>query len=253
MKKSLIITVLFATLFFTDKAFTKILVVSIKGDVAYKKGRQWKSLKKGQRLSEGTKISTGVRSSAIIKIDDNTLKVKQLTMMKIYRNTKTAKSRYTHLGLKRGSLNARIKRIGRLKTSFKITTPVATSSVRGTEEVVSYGPKTGMTIKVIEGSVQGENLYGINNTIKGRYTFRLRPDESRPENLLCDVRDASIISLYNDITKDERGFHELYGEEIVDNSESAVGHLSNVGYYSSFTSGNANVSVSLQWPDEKVK
>ena len=246
MNKLFIITAFTITFtFISSLAFSSINVVSVRGDVAYKSGRQWKPLTKGQELTEGTKISTGVRSSALINIDNNKLYIRQLTMMKIFRNKVTKKRRDTNIGLKYGSLNARIKRIARLKTSFKITTPVATSSVRGTEELVSYGPKSGMIIKVIEGQVNGETPNGVNNIIYGRYLFRLKSDKSRPENLLSDVRDRSIVKLHDEnIMDEEKYFNEYWSDEIVDNSEGSVSYIdSKTGYV-------PNVDISFEWQGE---
>ena len=94
MKNLVIISAFIACFIFSNNsAFGKIVVMSVKGEVAYKKGRQWTPLNKGQKLIEGTKISTGVRSSALIKIYDHTLRIHQLTMMKIYRNRSTKKRR----------------------------------------------------------------------------------------------------------------------------------------------------------------
>jgi len=240
-------------------SYAEIIVLSKKGDVAYKKARRWKPIKKGQKLIEGTKISTGIRSSSVIKIDNHILKVHQLTMMKIFRNRTTKRKRLTHLGLKYGSINARVKRIKRLRTSFKITTPIATSSVRGTEEFVSYGPKSGMVIRVLEGSVSGENAYGVSNEVRGSHVFRLGQNRPRPKNMLSDIRDQSLVWIYDDhITEDEKDYHEYWYGNHVDNSEDTVVFFD---FKKRFSQGNISGSdsdtnsdtigtaqINIQWP-----
>ena len=225
-------------------AFSNIVVVSVKGDVAYKSGRQWKPLTKGMKLTEGTKISTGIRSSARISIDDNSLLVRQLTMMKIYRNKTIKKRRNTHIGLRYGSLNARVKRIKRLKTSFKITTPVATSSVRGTEQNDFYGSVSGMKIEVVDGTITGENQDGVHNIIYGRTVFRMGTNNSRPENPLSDVREKSIPGLLdkNTTTNDERGFQENWVGDYVGNSETPLHHLHKMA-----GTNSARAKLSFDW------
>ncbi len=241
---------IFALIFTYNMALAKITVKSVKGEVAYKKGRQWKPLKKGQALAEGTKISTGVRSSAKINIDGHNLTIKQLTMMKVFRSRTTKKKRSTHLGLKFGGLRARVKRIKRLKTSFKITTPVATSSVRGTDESNFYGSKIGMILEVNEGNVDGEDPDGTKHNVSGRQKYHKGTDKPRPDNLLSNVRDASRIRLYSDgSTDDEKDSHEFNGDELIDNSESSLSFLDSIpgSSHSREGSSTTSVTVDLQW------
>ncbi len=248
MKKTCVsLSFILALIFTYDIAFAKITVKSVRGEVAYKKGRQWKPLKKGQTLAEGTKISTGVRSSARILIDGHTLIIKQLTMMKVFRSKSTKKRRSTHLGLKFGGLRAKVKRIGRLKTSFKITTPVATSSVRGTDESNFYGSKSGMTINVHKGSVGGESDSSSGNVVSGRSTFKIGTDDPKPDNLLGDVRDGSRVRVFSDdVTDDEKDAHDTLGDDLLDNSEGSVAFVDSVSDPRG-GAGTATVSVDLQW------
>ena len=217
MKRTIFITAFITAVVFTcGTAYSAILVKSTKGDVAFKQGKQWKPLRNGQKLAEGTKISTGIRSSVLINIDGNMLKVRQLTMMKIFRNKTTAKGLRTHIGLKYGSLNARVKKLKKLKTSFKITTPVATSSVRGTEEDVSYGARMGMIIDVIHGSVIGENLNGVKNLISGRSRFQLGHNSPRPQGLLFAVQGQTLFVTANPFsTPDEQTLQDLFPDDSI--------------------------------------
>jgi hypothetical protein len=214
-----IITISAAVLFQTD-LFAKITVESIKGEAAYKKGRQWVPLSKGMELAEGTKVSTGVKSWALLNIDGDSLRVRELTMMKIFRSRKTAERKDTHIGLKHGSLRARIQRLGTLKTSFKISTPVATSSVRGTEQIVTYGSKSGMTIQVLEGTVEGQNPNGSTKLVSGKSVYKQKPDDSKPENLLSDEKDKSVVQISDpNITDDEKDSQEYSGYDTIENTE----------------------------------
>ncbi len=241
MKNIMLIITILTTIVFQADLFAKITVESVKGEAAYKNDKQWIPLSKGMELAEGTKISTGVKSWAIIKIDEDSLKVRELTMMKIFRNRRTTDLKNTHIGLKHGSLRARIQRLGTLKTSFKITTPVATSSVRGTEEIVSYGPKTGMIIQVLEGTVEGQNPNGSPSFVSGKSVYKRKPGDSKPENLLTTEKDKSTVQIFDpNITNDEKDSHEYAGYDIIENVDNIENLVPNIP---SITT----VNVTIDW------
>ncbi|MCX7679631.1 MAG: FecR family protein, partial [Spirochaetes bacterium] len=118
----------------------------------------------------------------------------------------------TNIGLKYGAINAKVKKIATVRTQFKISTPIATSSVRGTEEEVSYGPQWGMIVKVLEGAVDLNNDTGISNTIKGNLVFQLKTDQPRPEFLLSERMDNTLVKLFLDsMTEEEKKLLEQFG------------------------------------------
>ncbi len=236
------IALLIALLFFSGNLYAKIIVESVNGEVAYKKSKQWLPLTKGLVLEEGTKISTGMKSWADIKIEDCTVRIEQLTMMKIFRNKLTADSQNTHLGLKHGSLKTRVTRIGTLKTSFKITTPVATSSVRGTWREDFYGPRTGHTVRVFEGTVLAENNHGNTQTVSGNSVFRQAPNNSQPQNLLLGVSSASVLQIHDvNITPTEVQALEFSGGDTTDLTGGQGGNLLPT------TGGTSTVNLQIQW------
>ena len=118
MKKSILYAMTIAAAFFfaAGTAYPAIYVVSVKGDAAYAEGKAWRPLAKGMAVREGTRVSTGVNSTAVLNIDDHILTVKPLTMIKVYRNSLTRKTSDNTIGLKYGTVNARIKRVAALKT-----------------------------------------------------------------------------------------------------------------------------------------
>jgi hypothetical protein len=213
MKKLIVfITYLLALLFFSGSLYAKIVVDSTKGEAAYKKGNQWLPLTKGQLLQEGTKISTGVKSWAVLNIDGDTLRIQQLTMMEIYTNQTTSNNKNTHVGLKLGGLKARVTKIGTLKTSFKISTPVATSSVRGTDQENKYGFKFGNFVHVPSGILEIEDRNGGTYLIEGNSTFNIGKDDPRPQSLLSNERKKSLFTIINpNSTGDEKNSLEFSG------------------------------------------
>jgi hypothetical protein len=176
-------------------AYSAILVVSAKGEASMFEGGQWKSLSKGQTLSEGAKISTGINSIVVLNIDGNVVTVKPMTSIKIYKNMANESSRETYIGLTHGAVQAKVNKLEKVKTKFNITTPVATSSVRGTEELVSYGPVEGMKIEVLEGIIDAFNRE-TQNSVTGRQVFHLLGDSARPGSVNGDTRNSWMVDIF---------------------------------------------------------
>lgn len=206
------IACLFIILCMLMPAFAVITVEQITGKAAYKDGQQWKPLAVNQKLEVGTKVSTGSGSSVVLNIDGSKVTIRQFSMVRINHNMADSEKSETNLGLKYGVINAKVKKIGAIRTQFKISTPVATSSVRGTEEEVSFGPQSGMIVKVLEGAVGTENGNGISNMIKGKLVFQLKTDQARPEFLLSDRMGNTLVRLYLDsMTDKEQSMLEQFG------------------------------------------
>ena len=205
-------------------------------------GRTWKSLKKGQSIREGTTVSTGARSNIVLKIDDHQLTLKSFTTIKIFKNRLDKNSSENNIALKHGSVNAKVNRIGRLKTNFNIATPVATSSVRGTEQKTRFGIASGMRLRTPFGSVNVHNKSGVSKTVKGRSFFSQGGDSPRPDGLNDDTKkDALISSVTGGLTGDELAGLETFGDQLTGNIEDPFGLLVPQG-------GVAQVKVDLIWP-----
>jgi len=207
--------VVIAVIFITGMVFAEIRVVTVKGDAAYKRAGKWLNLKKGKRLAEGTLISTGARSSAVLAVDKSVLRVRQLTTMKVYAHKITKSGSDTHVGVKYGSVNARIKRVGKLKTRFKVSTPVATSSVRGTEENVFYGVRTGMLTHAPSGTLWVGNNKGVFSRITGNMKFNLPSGKGSPNPLLLWLQNKSQVPIFPDnLTDPEKDFYSNFGGDL---------------------------------------
>jgi len=191
MKKiiSLIIAIFFLG---TGSLFAEIKVLRVKGTVAYKTGRDWAPLSAGMVLQEGAKVSTGANSTAEIRLNalNHTITVKPYTVIQVFSRTGSKESN-TNVGLKRGNIVIKVPKNKKVKTVFKVTTPIATSSVRGTAEDIFAG-KNIMIVKVLEGEIEGSNRLGRKQFIRGRQKFQQGRGNPAPENLLAGVRKDSI-------------------------------------------------------------
>lgn len=192
-------------IFASTSLYAEISVIKVQGNAAYREGRSWLPLKDKQKLPEGVKISTGANSFAELALNskNHTVTIKPLTMIQVF-SKETAENTDTHIGLKRGGLTARVPRDSKVKTIFKVSSPIATSSVRGTEEDISYGPDKGMIIKVLSGEIEGKNRHGKSNSITGRQAFVQGFNQANAQNILNDVRSQSFVNVYgNGLTPDE--------------------------------------------------
>ncbi len=233
--------------------FAEIKVLSVNGNVVFKKGQKWEPLRSLMRLTPGTKVSTGAKSSATLQIEKHTLTISPMTMIKIYEGGDPPKKiaagdtfaeSTTKIGLRRGSIRAKIFREQRVKTEFKVSTPVATSSVRGTEEIISYGPGRGMVIKVLDGTVLGENRNGSSKYLKAGLVFNQRPVNSDPEPLLAHILDNYIANVFPaGTTSDEVSSRGFSREQFFENPEGPGEFLeTKVG-----ESENSNVNLFIIW------
>lgn len=110
----------------------KVISVSGKVEVQKNGSATWTSLKAGDILSKGSVISTGFKSSAKIQIDGSTVTLEPLTRMTIEKLASNASKDESNLYLNSGKVSADVKKSSGKKVEFKVTSPVATASVRGT-------------------------------------------------------------------------------------------------------------------------
>ena len=203
MKKIIIAVGAFLFAAFSVTAlFADITVKSIKGEVALKSGKRWVALAEGSKLQKGDRLSTGVNSSAVIVFSRATVTVRPMSIVEIKESEITTLTDSTVIGLNRGGINAKVQKGDRVKTSFRISTPVATSSVRGTEEEVSYGP-SGMTIRVIEGVIEGRGFNSNARLVRGNLRFDQRSDKSLPDSFEENLRDDYFGSASRDVLSDD--------------------------------------------------
>ncbi len=241
--KPIRMTILAISIFaFTASLQAEISVIKVEGSAAYKDGNKWLPLRNGQKLAEGVKVSTGANSYADIKLNsmNHTIRVKPFSMLQVFsKETKTDTN--THIGLKRGGIMAKVPREGKVKTIFKVSSPIATSSVRGTEENISYGPDNGMLIEVITGVIEGSNTLGRNNTISGRQKFVQMYSKAQALHILQDVKNASTIQVYGNGLTAEEIAAMLYSDDQLNSPDGDLSIFDNQVQ-------NANINLKIIWP-----
>jgi len=192
-------------------------------------------------------VSTGANSFADIKLNskDHTIRVKPFTMIQVFsKESKTDTN--THIGLKRGGVVAKVPRDGKVKTIFKVSSPIATSSVRGTEENISYGPDTGMIIEVIKGVVEGSNSLGRSNLLSGRQKFVQKYSFGQALHILQDVKNSSLIQVYGNGLTAEEIASMLYSDEQLGSPDSDTSIFES--QVQNATVQNASANITIIWP-----
>jgi hypothetical protein len=105
----------------------------VTGKVEYQKpGGAWKPAKAGDGVERGTIVSTGFKSSATLKLDEASLFLKPLTRLTLEELVKTSGGTQTKLFLLAGRVKADVPPQAGKTNDFKVRSPTATASVRGT-------------------------------------------------------------------------------------------------------------------------
>jgi len=240
--KLLRLTIISLSIFFLTAALhAEITVIKVTGSAAYRQGKKWLPLKVGQKLPEGVKVSTGANSSAELKLNsqNHSVSIKPFTMIQVYsKESKTDTN--THIGLKRGAIHAKVPRKGNIKTIFKVSSPIATSSVRGTEHKTSHGHSFGTGINPQINTTQGTNRHGKTFYLSGNLKFHQRPNHGVPLYILLGSRNKSFARVFgHGLTPDEIA-SMLYSD---DQTGSAGGDTSILQQH-----GLAKVNIGITFP-----
>lgn len=158
MKKCLGILILCtAGIFSAAAAPLTATVTEVAGKVECKlPGTDWKTAKVGDTLPAGSFISTGFKSTAILKTESATLTVKPVTRLSLEELVKSEGTTKTQMFLMAGRVKAEVTPKEGEKADFKVKSPTATASVRGTGFEFD-----GQNLLVDHGAVQFESDSGV--------------------------------------------------------------------------------------------
>ncbi len=131
-------------------AAPQAVLQSLKGKVEVRTAgaTAWVPATEGEALSPSTTLSTGFDSSVVVVIDKTTIQVKPLTRMTIDKLVLEGGTVKTSTFLRVGAISASVKSVQGVAQDFKVQSPYATASVRGTEFDFN-----GFHLKVREGLV----------------------------------------------------------------------------------------------------
>jgi hypothetical protein len=118
---------------------------------------EWEAAEAGQVLERASLISTGFRSTALIRIGNSDITVRPLTRLSLEEIAANQDGERVTLNLRAGRVRADVKPPAGGRTDFSVRAPTATASVRGT--VFDFD---GTRLRVEEGRVRlsGESVTG---------------------------------------------------------------------------------------------
>jgi hypothetical protein len=118
----------------------------------------WEVAKAGQVLDTAALISTGFKSTALVRIGNSTVTVRSLTRLSLEELAAGKNEEQVTLNLRVGRIRADVKPPVGGKTDFTIRSPTVTASVRGT--IFDFD---GIRLRVEEGRVYlgSENAVGV--------------------------------------------------------------------------------------------
>ncbi|MDR1143153.1 MAG: FecR family protein [Spirochaetaceae bacterium] len=111
----------------------RAVIQEVRGTVEIKRpgASAWAPAAAGQELSQDTHISTGFKSSALIRLGNSTLTVQPLTRLSLA-EIRAADAGRVSVQLQAGRIRADVKPPAEGPVQFTVRSPTATASVRGT-------------------------------------------------------------------------------------------------------------------------
>ena len=135
-------------------------VTKFSGRVEIARNFDWKWVKvvDNMLVQEGDWIRTRAKSSVEVLQDDGTVIVLRPNTKILFEANGSAKTargevRTTKVKLDQGSILSRVKKLAQRDSRFEISTPTATSFIRGTEFRVKVEPEGATRLEVLEGRV----------------------------------------------------------------------------------------------------
>ncbi len=157
--KQLLSVLLFTSVFYLYAQTATVVQVTGKAEI--QNGQDWVSLKAGDSVKKGDVISIGFKSELLLKVNTSNIKLGPLTRLTFEQLLSTDNKNQTAIFIDSGKVNAQINATQTKREDFKVSSPVATASVRGTEftfkadgnlftasGLVSKGPATSSSAQV---------------------------------------------------------------------------------------------------------
>ncbi|MEL3912965.1 FecR family protein [Treponema pedis] len=213
--KKLILAAVFIFCFFIPLSAVSAEIIAVKGKAEIKQNGVWVAAKQGDVVSAGNTISTAFKSELTLRIDGSTVIVQPLTRLTVEEIAAKAETVSSKVYLNVGSVKADIKPASTKKVEFKVRTPVATASVRGTSgRIYSDGTLEGFSGKWLYYTDSGTTVFvapGNSVSIDDKGTV-IPPQTAKiisaGENAITTLADRekkgnSLSSVNNDIDVSE--------------------------------------------------
>ncbi len=129
---ALVILGLIAAASYAEEDITVVVKEAVGKVQVLQEGKDWTAIHEGDKFPPGSEISTGFKSTAVLVVGHALLTIKPLTQMKLTSLIQQGNLVKTDLYLRVGKVKAEVNTPKGTKAEFKLNSPVATASVRGT-------------------------------------------------------------------------------------------------------------------------
>ena len=222
------------------------VVVSTNGKVEIQKGEEWIPLIAGTTISTGDCISTGFKSEAVIQINSSTLTLGALTRITVEKLLESQNVDETKIFIDTGSISADVKHTEERKVGFKVSSSVATASVRGT----SFTYTADGTLKTQEGLVSKGWAESRSPRVEKDPTesFEPKDGESSVFTSTSDVSSDAGIPVYagqTSTSEETEGFAYTPQEQKAIESSTIENSTQTLSSQESESSGSATATTQL--------
>jgi hypothetical protein len=158
VSKAIVVSLLFGAGMVLYAQNPRAVIEEVRGTVEIKApgSSVWEAALPGRELTRDTQVSTGFKSSALVRLGNSTLLVKPLTRLSLGEIQAAADAERVDVQLSAGRIRANVTPPSNQPVNFTVRSPSATASVRGT--VFEFDTQN---LTVDEGSVQ---FSGADNT-----------------------------------------------------------------------------------------
>ena len=133
IRKALIVGVLFGIAASVGALDATITTVSGKVEIRETGNAAWTVAEEGMTVPVGATISTGFNASAMVRVGESVVTVNQLTRMRIDELVTENGTDRSNINLRVGRIDADVRGTGGNRAEFRVRSPIATASVRGTK------------------------------------------------------------------------------------------------------------------------
>jgi hypothetical protein len=194
MKRLVVLLLFFEGLPFLFAQNQQAFIREITGTVELKDpgSTNWRPGKNGDRILSNTVISTGFKSTAVLVIGNSTIVIRSLTRLSLEEMLKQDKTEQVSLNLRIGRLRANIAPPSVGSIDFKVRSPIATASVRGTAFDFDM-----LNLEVNEGMVSFVPARGAASShpvlVRAGESSRIDPDSGRAMSPLAMAETNRIF------------------------------------------------------------
>jgi hypothetical protein len=174
--------------------FADVTVQTVKGTVGVMEAKKLTPVTAGMKLKDDAMVVTGANSEVTMQVNNGMITLKSLTTARLSGVKVTPTSSTAAVALRGGTVVSEVKQITGLKTSFTVTTPVGTSSVRGTTHTISYSPGRGMQVAVASGVVAVASNRGAVKPVAAGSSYVQAAASAAPPQMISQAAAEVVVT-----------------------------------------------------------